>query len=433
MAPRKPLSDVIKPTKAASAPTGKVSPLSRARVALKKILKGEDHVVPMSDDLLKQSIPHIPTGSIIVDYAIGGQPNVFGVSPCPGLPRGRITQLYGNNSAGKTTLALTVCASVCASGGTCAYIDWEHEVEPRYAKVLGVPIEDESKFLLIQPDTLEEGMKAMILLISEGVDLIVLDSVGAGIPEVIWTRSVEEEGTQTRVGLVASKWSEFLPKVKSAMKKSGTTILAISQLRKTIAKMGMGPDSSPQGGEAWKFYTSVRMMLRVIKKETAKRYNPLTGKVEDKTVGVIVSLKLEKCKVSSSVNNEFTFYLRSGEGIDNTRSVVELGLAHNIVQKGGAWYEWPGAPGSPLRANGMDALLKNFRENPSLVKALFNEVTPKLMASSVAVPLDDSSEDGPTPNDIDEMLAVVTGSPMAAALAEAEAEEDDCEVVEVPA
>jgi recombination protein RecA len=379
------------PKKTAS-PAPKVSALTRARSALTTVLK-EDHVVPLSEELLTQSIPHIPTGSIIVDYAIGGKINKHGIAPCPGLPRGRITQLYGQNSAGKTTLALTIAASVCATGGTVAYIDWEHEVEPRYASTLGVPIGDESRFILLQPNTMEEGMKAMALFISEGVDLVVLDSVGAGKPETQVNREVSEIGDQTRVGLVAQKWSEFLPMVKSMISKSGTAILAISQLRKTISAMSGGPDSAPQGGESWKFFTSVRMSLRVMQKEKARQFDPLTGKLEEKVVGSIVILKLDKCKVSDSVNNEFKFYLKSGYGIDNTRSVVELAVAYKIINKSGAWYVWPSGPKGEVKTQGMDALLRAINEDPKNLQALFAQVTPKLMqTNNTAAPVEEEEE-----------------------------------------
>jgi recombination protein RecA len=407
------------PAKKTAASTAKVSALTRARAALTSVLK-EDHVVPLSDDLLKQSTPHIPTGSIIVDYAIGGKINRYGIAPCPGIPRGRITQLYGQNSAGKTTLALTITASVCNSGGTVAYIDWEHEVEPRYAAALGVPLADESRFILLQPNTLEEGMKAMILFIREGVDLIVLDSVGAGLPEALWNREVEDVGGQTRPGLVAQKWSEFLPQVKSEMASSGTTVLAISQLRKTISAMSGGPDSAPQGGEAWKFYTSVRIMLRAFQKEKAKQFDPLTGKMEDKVVGTIVVLKLDKCKVSDSKDNEFKFYLRSGYGIDNTRSVVELAIAYKIITKSGAWYSWPTGPKGEVRTQGMDALLKAINEDPKNLQSLFAQVTPKLMQSVPSTPVqEDAGDEGAI--DADELLAMVpSGVKKAAAAADDE-------------
>jgi recombination protein RecA len=390
--------------KSATSPA-KTSALTRARGAIKTVLK-EDPTVPLSEDLLKQSTPHIPTGSIIVDWAIGGKINKYGIAPCPGIPRGRITQLYGENSAGKTTLALTIAASVCAAGGTVAYIDWEHEVEPRYASTLGVPISDESRFSLIQPDTLEDGMKIMAVMIHEGVDLIVLDSVGAGKPEAQINREVSEIGDQTRVGIVASKWSEYLPQVKAMMSKSQTTILAISQLRKTINTMSGGPDSAPQGGDAWKFYTSVRMKLRVYQKEKAKQFDPLTNKLEEKVVGTIVMLKLDKCKVSDSVNNEFKFYLKSGVGIDNTRSVVELAINHKIINKSGAWYSWPTGPKGEVRGQGMDALLKSINEDPKNLQTLFSQVTPKLMQVPPATVVEEGDT---TDGELDELLSSVPG------------------------
>ena len=136
-----------KPTKSAVASGQNLGPLARARAALKSVLK-EDPSVPLTDSALRSSMAHIPTGSVIVDYLIGGRPNQFGVAPCPGVPRGRILNLYGNAGAGKTTLALSTAASVCNAGGTCVYIDWENEVDPRYAAALGVPVQDEDRFIL---------------------------------------------------------------------------------------------------------------------------------------------------------------------------------------------------------------------------------------------------------------------------------------------
>jgi len=365
-------------------PTAKgVSPLTRARAALKTLLK-EDHVTPLTENQLKSSIPHIPTGSIVIDFLIGGRLNQRGVAPCPGVPRGRIMNLYGNAGAGKTTLALTTAASICNAGGTCVYIDWENEVEPRYAEAIGVPVKDESRFLLMQPNTLEEGMKIMIQMASEGVDLIVVDSVGAGVPYDFYHRKLEDEGDQGRIGLVASKWSQFLPKFKSLIAKSGTAVIGISQLRKTIAAGGHGPDSAPQGGEAWKFYSAVRMMLRVFSKEKSKGFNHLTGKMEDQVGGTIVVAKLDKCKVSDSVHHEQKFYLKSGTGIDNNRSVVDLATTYKIIAKSGSWYEWAGAPGGSIRAQGVEPLVKQIVERKGALLSLFGQVVPKLSNAPTA-------------------------------------------------
>lgn len=408
-----------------AAPAPKVSPLTRARAALKGVLK-EDLVVPLSLDMLKETIPHIPTGSIVIDFAIGGKLNKHGIAPCPGIPRGRITQLYGANSAGKTTLALTIAASVCANGGTVCYIDWEHEVEPRYAESLGVPIGDDSRFVLIQPNTLEEGMKTMVVMIAEGVDLIVLDSVGAGKPEKQVNKDVSEVGEQDRPGRVAAAWSEFLPSVKSQMASSNSTILAISQMRKTMSSMsGGGPDSAPQGGESWKFYTSLRLSLRVLQKEKGKVFDPLTNKMEDKVTGTIVVLKLDKNKVSDSAHNEFKYYMTAGLGIDNARSVAELATSYKIVVKSGSWLTWQ-SPTGEVRVQGMAQFLKLLREDPKLLAALFAQVTPKIMAAPPTISDTDAAEDV----DTDELMALVDNamSPkkaVAAAMADIEESEGD--------
>ena len=409
-----------------AAPPPKVSALTRARAALKTVIK-EDIVVQLSLDMLKETIPHIPTGSLVVDFAIGGKVNKHGIAPCPGIPRGRITQLYGANSAGKTTLALTIAAAVCEQGGTVCYIDWEHEVEPRYAESLGVPIGDESRFILMQPSTLEEGMKAMIIMIQEGVDLIVLDSVGAGKPEKQVHKDVDDVGEADRPGRVAAAWSDFLPQVKGQMASSNSTILAISQMRKTMSSMsGGGPDSAPQGGEAWKYYTSLRLSLRVLQKEKTKVFDPLTNKLEDKVTGTIVVLKLDKNKVSDSAHNEFKYYMTAGIGIDNARSVAELATNYKIVVKSGSWLSWPTGPNGEVRVQGMAQFLKLLREDPKLLAALFAQVTPKIMAAPPVIS-DTEAAESLNAEELDALMEGIGGAKKALAEAEAEIEAESAD------
>jgi recombination protein RecA len=400
-----------------------VSPLLKARAALKQVLK-EDHTVRLTEHQLSESMPHIPSGAIVIDYLIGGRPNQRGIAPCPGLPRSKIINVYGTAGAGKTTLALTAAATVCRNGGTCVYIDWENEVDPRYSEAIGVPVKDESRFLLMQPNTLEEGMKIMIQMASEGVDLIVVDSVGAGVPADLYNRKIEDEGEQGRIGLVAAKWSQFLPKFKSLIARSGTCVIGISQLRKTIAQGGHGPDSSPQGGEAWKFYSAVRMMLRVFSKEKTKTLNAMTGKMEDFVTGTKVVAKLDKCKVSDSAHHEQVFYLKSGSGIDNTRSVVDIAAAYKIVVKDGAWYEWTGAPGGGMKAQGMDGFCKKVTEREGALADLFQQVVPKLLnAKPVETDGEEEAELTEADASVDDLFADMlpsTDAEIAAKKAEAE-------------
>jgi recombination protein RecA len=298
-------------------------------------------LVELDLDSLSNSMPHISTGSVSLDYLIGGKENAQGVRPCPGIPRGRITNIYGLAGAGKTTIALQTAATICnEDGGTCVYIDWENEVEPRYAQQLGVPVTDKTKFMLLQPETLEQGFKLMVKFASAGVDLIVVDSVGAGVPEKMFQK---EAGEQQGVGLLARQWSQFLPLFKRVIADSNTAVIGISQLREAIGGMGgfgSGPTRKPQGGQAWTYYSSLKMMLRVVGKDRGKEWDGLQNKMIDTVKGNIVRATLDKCKVSDAYKHEADFYLMNGVGVDNERTVLDLAISVGVVKKGGAWYTW---------------------------------------------------------------------------------------------
>lgn len=309
---------------------------------LKEAEKGQKDsaLVELDLDSLSKSMPHISTGSVALDYLIGGKENTQGVRPCPGIPRGRITNIYGLAGAGKTTIALQTAASITDEGGTCVYIDWENEVEPRYAQKLGVPVTDKSKFMLLQPETLEQGFKLMVKFASAGVDLIVVDSVGAGVPEKMFQKEAGEQGA---VGLLARQWSQFLPLFKRVIADSNTAVIGISQLREAIGGMGGfggGPTRKPQGGQAWTYYSSLKMMLRVVGKDRGKEWDGLQNKMIDTVMGNIVRATLDKCKVSDAYKHEADFYLMNGVGVDNERTVLDLAISVGVVKKGGAWYTW---------------------------------------------------------------------------------------------
>ncbi len=362
------------------APVNNTNALSRGRDALKKALANDDCMVVLDDQLLTESLPHVPSGSIVVDNLIGGKPNRNGIAPCPGLPKGKILNLYGPSSSGKTTFALTVAAEVCKRGGTVCYIDWENEIVPDYTAALGVPIGDNLRFQLVQPTTLEDGFKVMYAMASYGVDLIVVDSVGAGVPEAVFTLPLDDVGSKNgRVGLLAGSWSQFLPRMKGLINRTGTIIIGIAQIRKNISMTGYGGDDTiVQGGEAWKFYSALRMKLTRIGQEKRTEINPITNKPEQIVYGTIVKAKLEKCKVSSSQGAEQQFYIRFGEGIDNIRSVLDVAIGHGIVKKGGSWYSWARPNGDPVKTQGLDPLYKMLKEDDSLFQFLLEQTVPKL-------------------------------------------------------
>jgi recombination protein RecA len=334
---------------------------------LSEVEKGQKDsaLVELDLDSLSNSMAHISTGSVALDYLIGGKENAQGVRPCPGIPRGRITNIYGLAGAGKTTIALQTAASVCNDeGGTCVYIDWENEVEPRYAQMLGVPITDKSKFMLLQPETLEQGFKLMVKFASAGVDLIVVDSVGAGVPEKMFAK---EAGEQAAVGLLARQWSQFLPLFKRVIADSNTGVIGISQLREAIGGMGgfgSGPTRKPQGGQAWKYYSSLQIMLRVVGKDRGKEWDGLQNKMIETVKGNIVRATLDKCKVSDAYKHESQFYLMNGIGVDNERTVLDLAISVGVVKKGGAWYTWADpTTGTEHKGQGLDGFRKLLPEN----------------------------------------------------------------------
>ena len=344
---------------------------------LQKATKGDTSLVNLDVDSLTQETPHISTGSIALDYLIGGKENAHGVRPCPGIPRGRISMIYGKPSSGKTTIALQTAAEACKAGGTVLYIDFENEVEPKYASSLGVPVSDKSVFQLHQPKTLEEGIKLIALYAKAGVDLIVIDSVGAGVPQAT---TEKEFGEQGRIGLVASVWSTWLPSIKKLISETNSALIGIAQLRESIstgpASYG-GPQQSPQGGNAWKFYNSLQIMLRSGTKMQGKTWDALANKEVETVVGALITAKLDKCKVSDSMHHECSYYLMHGTGVDNVRTIIDLAIATGVINKAGSWFMW-NSPQGEVKGQGMDSFREKVEAVPDAVAILFNQVKPFL-------------------------------------------------------
>ena len=384
---------------------GSVNALAAARGYLSK-KKGKEFDairVNLDEDSLKESLPHISSGCDVVDFLIGGEANSFGVAPCPGFPRGRVTQVWGHESAGKTTLALEAVAQVCADGGSAVYIDWENDIVPDYAAALGVPITDQDKFELLQPETLEDGIKYAMTYAAAGTDLIVFDSIGAAIPRRLAMRDALDTAEQGKIGELQSVWSQELPNLKRVIAQSGTAVVGISQVRATMATMGK--KSKPQGGNAWKFYSSVRLELRRVQNEKANEFNVLTHSTDQRVVGGIIKVTAIKCKMSRSQGREEIFYIRWGEGIDNLRTMIEIAVAHGIIKKGGAgWMAWEDAPGKPLKLQGTEKFRTHFMENEGDYDSLRDRVLPLLGAGAAESFVDELDEHGEEAEGFDKVM-----------------------------
>lgn len=368
--------------KSTSASVGN-SVLAQAKAAAKSALKTEDWHVALDNHQLKESVPHLRTGCLAVDQLIGGRHNKFGVPACPGIPKGRITNLYGHESSGKSTLCLEIASQTIKEGGTVLYIDFENEIIPSYAKSLGIPVEDENKFQLVQPDTLEQGLKIAWVYASAGVNLIVIDSVGAAVPQDTLDKSVKEMAGNNQLGLLARKWSAFLPQLRQRCQKTGTTLIGISQTRAAINTGGYGADQvTVQGGTAWKFYSALRLRLRKIKTEKANIHSSMSNKVEETTSGIVVKAKLDKCKVADTQGNEQVFYIRFGEGIDNVRTLIEVGVAYGVISKSGSWMEWNRPDGESVKLQGTDKLRTYLMKDSSALQMLEDQVMPFMRAST---------------------------------------------------
>jgi recombination protein RecA len=385
---------VAKPTvKATSLTSMSDDPLTKMRKYLID-KKGKDYTsirVVLDDNSLKESLPHIPSGSDVVDFIIGGEPNSFGVAPCPGFPRGRVAQIWGHESAGKTTLCLEAVAAVCKAGGTAVYIDWENDIVPDYAAALGVPITDPKRFELLQPETLEDGIKYAMAYAAAGVDLIVFDSVGSAVPRRLADRDALDVAEQGKIAELQSVWSQELPNLKNVIAKSGTAVIGISQVRATMNSMGA--QTKPQGGNAWKFFSSVRLELRRMQNEKSKEHNVLNHKSEERVVGGIIKVTAIKNKLSKSQGREEIFYIRWGEGVDNVRTMIEIASAHGIVKKSGSWLTWEDCPSGPVKVLGTEKFRAHFVEHTSDYEALRARVLPLLGAGKSVEGLVEEKED----------------------------------------
>jgi recombination protein RecA len=325
---------------------------------------GKGSVMRLGDEG-RAPIEVIPTGSIALDVALG----------IGGLPRGRVVEIYGPESSGKTSLALHVVANAQKAGGIAAFIDAEHALDPEYAKNLGV---DTDGLLVSQPDTGEQALEIADMLIRSGaLDVLVVDSVAALVPRA----EIEGEMGDSHVGLQARLMSQALRKIAGALNNSGTTAIFINQLREKIGVMFGSPETTT-GGKALKFYASVRLDVRRIE----------TLKDGGEAVGNRTRVKVVKNKVAPPFK-QAEFDILYGKGVSREGSLIDMGVEQGILRKSGAWYTYEG----DQLGQGKENARKFLRDNPDVANEIEKRIKDKL---GIGAKLDaDDTEPAPAPVD----------------------------------
>ncbi|MEX6501111.1 recombinase RecA [Pseudomonas zhanjiangensis] len=313
---------------------------------------GKGAVMRMGDHE-RQAIPAISTGSLGLDIALG----------IGGLPKGRIVEIYGPESSGKTTLTLSVIAEAQKLGATCAFVDAEHALDPEYAGKLGVNVDD---LLVSQPDTGEQALEITDMLVrSNAVDVIIVDSVAALVPKA----EIEGEMGDMHVGLQARLMSQALRKITGNIKNANCLVIFINQIRMKIGVMFGSPETTT-GGNALKFYASVRLDIR------------RTGAVKegDEVVGSETRVKIVKNKVAPPFR-QAEFQILYGKGIYRNGEIIDLGVQQGLLEKSGAWYSYQGNKIGQGKANSA----KYLEDNPEVARTIEGLIREKLLVSGAPV------------------------------------------------
>jgi len=323
--------------------------------ALSQIEKqfGKGSIMRLGESDISRDIQVVSTGSLGLDIALG----------VGGLPRGRVVEIYGPESSGKTTLTLSVIAQMQKIGGTAAFIDAEHALDPQYAGKLGVDVE---QLLISQPDNGEQALEIADMLVrSSSVDVVVIDSVAALVPKA----EIEGEMGEPQMGLQARLMSQALRKLTANIKRSNTMVIFINQIRMKIGVLFGNPETTT-GGNALKFYASVRIDIRRI------------GSIKkgDEVIGSETRAKVVKNKVAPPFR-QAEFDILYGEGISREGEIIELGVAHKIVEKSGAWYSY----GKDRIGQGKDNTREYLKQHPEIAQEIEGKIRAVLGVNSGAV------------------------------------------------
>ena len=322
---------------------------------------GKGSVMRMGDGHAARDIEAVSTGSIGLDVALG----------IGGVPKGRVVEIYGPESSGKTTLTLQIIAEAQKTGGTAAFVDAEHALDPQYAGKLGVNVDE---LLVSQPDTGEQALEITDMLVRSGaVDIIVVDSVAALTPKA----EIEGEMGDSHMGLQARLMSQALRKLTGNIQRSNAMVIFINQIRMKIGVMFGSPETTT-GGNALKFYSSVRLDIRRI------------GAIKkgDEVIGNQTRVKVVKNKVSPPFK-QAEFEILYGEGISRHGEIIDLGVQHGIVDKAGSWYSYD----DDRIGQGKENVREFLKQHPEMAEEIEGKIRAKLLPDNNVVPIKDAADD----------------------------------------
>ena len=335
--------------------------LSAALMQIEKQF-GKGAVMRMGDDAASRDIQTVSTGSLSLDIALG----------CGGLPRGRVIEIYGPESSGKTTMTLSTIAQVQKLGGTAAFIDAEHALDPGYAEKIGVNVDD---LLVSQPDTGEQALEIVDMLVrSNAVDIVVIDSVAALTPKA----EIEGDMGDSHMGLQARLMSQALRKLTANIKRSNTMVIFINQIRMKIGVMFGSPETTT-GGNALKFYASVRLDIRRI------------GAIKkgDEIIGNETRVKVVKNKVAPPFK-QAEFEILYGEGVSFLGELIDLGVKYGFINKAGSWYSY----GNDKVGQGKDNVRAYLKEKPQIAEELEASIRAEVFGVKNSAPIESDDADG---------------------------------------
>jgi recombination protein RecA len=347
------------------------SALSDSLNALKKLREGFN-INDLKVFKPNEQLPVVSTGSIVVNHLIGGE-KIEGsdLMVCPGIPRSRLTEIFGGEGSGKTTLATSTAVEVQKAGGCVGYLDYENAYSDGYAQKIGL-VYDRDYLQIFTPSCLEDGLNIILAWIKNNVDLIIVDSVSAMVPRIII------EGAQMQIGLQARILSQYMGVMTSALRNSRSAVIFLNQMRSRIKKnkFDFGPDEDTSGGKSIKFYASLRLKLDRRKMEHILIPDPLTGKEMKKTLGVYTRVTAIKNKLSSHQGDSGEIFIRYGRGVDNIRTMVDIGIERDVIHKGGAWFSYESSQDSTksFKVQGKEAISKIFAEDLKLFSFVQNDV-----------------------------------------------------------